>query len=293
MTRQSLNRVLRRTYWVLGLVLALSLLAHIIGQLPEMKDDPVGQVCRAVYDYMKDMSLVFVTVVAAYLANVFQQRSKFLESLEDEWHDVLAAKTAIWTYTHIETPTHADWLKAFAKISETIDNMRVVYRNVGETDDLIGLYPFTPLHDMRRALQTVNPIRHRNITEADRKLVRDAMLQSFYALRESFLDELDIDTPSAPILAAGARRVKRKGSARWAMRLQRSEMAALARAPSASPYIDHYLKRLYELEEAGQSIAGSTAGAANGQDRTEDASRAAPGVAAAAGEERAAGRPLS
>ncbi len=35
--------------------------------------------------------------------------------------------------------------------------MRSVYQNVGETNDLIGLYPYAPLHDMRRALQTLDP----------------------------------------------------------------------------------------------------------------------------------------
>ena len=50
-----------------------------------------------------------------------------------------------------------DYLAAFYKVSETIDTMRIVYRNAGETGGLIGLYPFEPLHDMRRALQTLDP----------------------------------------------------------------------------------------------------------------------------------------
>ena len=55
---------------------------------------------------------------------------------------------------------------------------------------MIGLYPFAPLHDMRRALQSLDPRKRADISPEQRKLVRDAILQSFYALRENFLIEL-------------------------------------------------------------------------------------------------------
>jgi len=75
--------------------------------------------------------------------------------------------------------------------------MRSVYQNVGETGDLIGLYPYAPLHDMRRALQT--PIRARTpIRRQKRATCARAILQSFYALRETFLEELDLEEPDHP-----------------------------------------------------------------------------------------------
>ena len=103
------------------------------------------------------MSLVLVTVVAAYLANVFQKRSKFLESLEEEWRGIVRTKSALYTFCEKPNASADDYLAAFCRISETIDNMRIVYANVGETGTLIGLYPFAPLHDMRRALQSIDP----------------------------------------------------------------------------------------------------------------------------------------
>jgi hypothetical protein len=66
-------------------------------------------------------------------------------------------QVALFAYTQIEQPTTEQYIATFCKLSETIDNMRSVYQNVGETGDLIGLYPFAPLHDMRRALQTLDP----------------------------------------------------------------------------------------------------------------------------------------
>jgi hypothetical protein len=71
MTRSSLRRTLRRSYWVLGLVLILSLATKLAGHVPGLAGSPIEALARDVYDYMKDMALVFVTVVAAYLASVF------------------------------------------------------------------------------------------------------------------------------------------------------------------------------------------------------------------------------
>ncbi len=154
---------------------------------------------------------MLVTVVAAYLANVFQKRSKFLERLEEEWRGIVRTKSALYSFCEKPNASPDDYLAAFCRISETIDNMRVVYANVGETTTLIGLYPFAPLHDMRRALQSIDPRKRTDIPAEERKLVRDAILQSFYALRENFLDELDIDEPDSPIIAAAARRRKQPG----------------------------------------------------------------------------------
>ena len=91
--------------------------------------------------------------------------------------------------------------------------MRSVYRNVGETDDLVGLYPFAPLHDMRRALQTLDPRKTRR-TPTPRRATScaTAILQSFYALRETFLEELDLEEPDRPLLISGGRRTKKSGS---------------------------------------------------------------------------------
>ncbi|MFX8565712.1 hypothetical protein ABTL91_19115, partial [Acinetobacter baumannii] len=87
----------------------------------------------------------------------FQKRSTFIEALKAEWQDIIQTKSALFTYTQLEKPTVEQYLETFCTLSETIDNMRSVYRNVGETGDLIGLYPYAPLHDMRRVLQTLDP----------------------------------------------------------------------------------------------------------------------------------------
>ena len=139
MTRTSLNRTLRRAYVILGFVLVIALVARLSDHIPGLSGSGAEQILKDIYDYLKDMALVLVTVVAAYLANVFQKRSKFVESLEQEWRGIVTTKTALVSYCDRPYPSLEDYLKAYCRISETIDNMRIVYRNAGETDKIVGL----------------------------------------------------------------------------------------------------------------------------------------------------------
>jgi hypothetical protein len=250
MTRSSLNRTLRRAYVVLGVVLLLSLASKFADRIPWIAGTPIEGAANDLYDYLKDMALVFVTVVAAYLANVFQKRSNFVGSLEEEWRGIVRTKSVLYTFCEKQYASTDDYLAAFCRISEAIDNMRIVYGNAGETADLVGLYPYAPLHDMRRALQILDPRKNASPDQQARNLVRDAILQSFYALRETFLEELDLEQPDHPLLISGGRRAKKAGSTGWARRAQDKERARQDRTPSPDPRIDELLAQLYAKENA-------------------------------------------
>src|SRR5215510_5526705 len=183
---------------------------------------------------------------------------------------MIATKSALFAYTQLEQPTADEYIATFCKLSETIDNMRSVYQNVGETRDLIGLYPYAPLHDMRRALQTLDPRKNPNLDTQARNLVRDAILQSFYALRENFLEELDLEEPDHPLLISGGRRAKVSGSTGSARRRQERQRARQDRASSSNPRIDQLLAELMQKEEQTakpwrQPAASAALGPANGR----------------------------
>ncbi len=255
MTRTSLNRTLRRSYILLTLVLLIALATRLAEHIPTVAGTPLEHLANNIYDYLKDMALVFVTVVAAYLANVFQKRSKFVESLEEVWRSIVTTKSALYTYCEKQYPSSDDYLNAYCRLSETIDNMRIVYSNVGETNRLVGLYPYAPLHDMRRALQSIDPRARQTIGEEERKLVRDAILQSFYALRENFLEELDLREPAHPLLISAGRRAKMPGSTRSANSLKEYQRTHNEGKGNERPEIDALLTRLYEAEQAGETSA--------------------------------------
>lgn len=249
MTRASLNRTLGRAYAGLSLVLLIALAAKFADRVPGIAGTPLEKGALDLYDYLKDMTLVFVTVVAAYLANVFQKRSKFVESLEEEWRGIVRTKSTLHAFCEKPDASADDYIQAFCRISETIDNMRIVYRNVGETDALVGLYPYAPLHDMRRALQFVDPRKRSDISLTERKLARDAILQSFYALRENFLEELDLKEPDNPLLISGGRRLKQAGATRRARSRQDRQRKRQDAAAPARADVDALLSALYEAEQ--------------------------------------------
>jgi hypothetical protein len=251
MTRASLNRTLRRAYFWLTLVLILSLASKFADRIPGIAGGPIEAAAQDLYEYLKDMALVFVTVVAAYLANVFQKRSNFVESLEEEWRGIVRTKSALYTYCEKPYVSTDDYLAAFCRISETIDNMRIVYANAGETESLVGLYPYAPLHDMRRALQTLDPRKRPDVPAEERKLAREAILQSFYALRETMLEELDLDEPAHPLLISGGRRLKQPGATRGARARQDRQRARQDKLSSPRPDVDAFLARLYAAEQGG------------------------------------------
>lgn len=250
MTRSSLRRTMRVSYVVLALVLVVSLAAKLADWLPGVSGTAAVALAKDIYDYLKDMALVFVTVVATFMAGVYQRRQSFIAALKEEWRDIIKAKSALVAYTQLDRPGRQDYMTAFLAISETIDNMRTVYRNVGETGELIGLYPFAPLHDMRRALQALDPAKSAGLDEDQRRLARDAILQSFYALRECFLEELDLDEPDRPLLAMGVRRRKRSGAPDSARTLQTEERRDTDLMAPPDPRIDAFLRALYDKEQS-------------------------------------------
>ena len=234
MTRSSLKRTLRRAYWILGLVLVVSIVAKLADHIPGLAGTAVERLLKDIYDYLKDMSLVLVTVVAAYLANVFQKRSLFLNALKEEWRNIVKAKSTLYTYTQLDSPSQEQYLAAFCAISESLDNM-------GE-DPQVGA---------RR-------------TADERDLVRDSIMQSFYALRETFLEEMDLEAPDNPLLIYNGRRIKKPGAPGWATRSQDRQAKKHDRISPADPRLAAFLTKLYEKEQVTAKPWREVAAKANG-----------------------------
>ncbi len=251
MTRNSVNRTLSRIYFLIFFVLGLLLAAKFADDIPGVPPFVVS-IANELYEFVRDMSLLIATAGVAYLSNIFQKRSKFVESLEEEWRNIVRTKSVLLTYCEKPYLGTDDYLTAFSRISETIDTMRIVYRNAGETEGLVGLYPYAPLHDMRRALQTLDPREAAEIPLEQKKLVRDAILQAFYALRETFLEELDLEEPNKPLLISGARRLKIPGADMAAKIQQTVQRTRHDRSPSPRPDIDAMLngQRAQEKDNA-------------------------------------------
>src|SRR5262245_15890604 len=244
MTRSTLKATMHRVYALLGLVLAISLCAKFVDHIPPLRGSGLEAVLKDTYEFLRDMSLLIATGGVAYITNIYQKRSSFIAALKEEWRDIIAAKSVLFSCTQLERPTLEIYLATFCRLSETIDNMRSVYQNVGETGGMVGLYPYAPLHDMRRALQTLDPRKNPTPDAEARSLVRDAILQSFYALRETFLEE-----PDHPLLISGGRRAKASGATAAARRRQERQRTRQDRVDAPDARIDQLLAELNRKEE--------------------------------------------
>ena len=248
MTKRHVHRTLQSVFWSLGLILLVAFAAKMTPHVPGLRGTPLEPIAADVYLYFKEMTPVFITVIAAYLVSVFRKRSNFIESLEEEWRNIVRTKSALYAFFDKPYPSTDDYIAVYARLSETIDTMRIVYRNVGETKKLVGLYPYAPIHDMRRVLQAMDPRIKTSTSPAERKLAQDCVLQSFAALRENFLEELDLEEPSHPLLISGGRRLKSSGYTPRADLQQGRQREKQNKSATPNPEIDAYLGRLYAAE---------------------------------------------
>lgn len=212
MTRRKQNRILKWTVALLVGLIALAFAAKLSGSTWAL----------SFYEVLRDTSLLIITVIAAYMAHVYQKRTAFLENLRRQWREIVETKAALIYYCHKENPTLEDYLVASRQLSETMDNMRIVYSNVGETEEVIGLYPYAPLHHMRGIMDSIDP-RKFTPTKEQKYAARGEIWDAFNAIREHFLDEFDIEEPTRPVLIHGMKRKKRDGAAPYALKMAEAQ----------------------------------------------------------------------
>ena len=206
MTRKRQNRVIILVITGLLVLIGLALAAKLSG---------IGWALNF-YEFLRDTSLLIVTVIAAYMAHIYQKRSTFLQNLREQWHDIVSTKGELLYYAHLDKPTVEDYLISARQLSECIDNMRIVYSNVGETAKCVGLYPYAPLHQMRMVMESLDP-RTATPTAEERYEARGKIWDAFLAIREHFLDEFDLEEPTKPILIYRMKRRKRDGATKEAL----------------------------------------------------------------------------
>lgn len=180
------------------------------------------------YQVLSDFTVPIVAVFAALLAHMLQRRATFLSVLREQWSAMVAAKAELVRYceaAQARTPDADDYFAARAQLSCVIDEMRVVYRNVGETERLVGQYPFAPLHRMMMVFETLDP---RAEAQGDPKAACTEIWASFNAVREHFLDEFAPPEPTRPILIHMARREKTPGAAPHARAIADAQTARLS-----------------------------------------------------------------
>ncbi len=192
------KRMLVRRLWVTGVALA-ALAISIAGM--RFYSEPLFEVAVALMP-------VPIVIAAAYLAHAFQQRSLYVQALRTLWSQIIVALNDLREYVDLPDPSLAQYAHAKRSISIVIDEMRGFYRNVGESEEHIGYYPFEPLHDMRKALEALG----HDAPDVDQRAdANEQIEQAWFALRQPFLAEFETPEPTSPITRRGAVSTQRPG----------------------------------------------------------------------------------
>ena len=145
------------------------------------------------YSTFKDLGPFFFAVIVAYLGYCFQRRSSYLESLRLLWSQLVRAVQEAIKYTYDDTPTQDEYADALASLGIAIDELRGVYKNIGEGPGKIGYYPYEPLKEIFNA---VSELGYGSLTEDMRDTARRRIVGHWTSIRANFLEEFDRAEPS-------------------------------------------------------------------------------------------------
>jgi hypothetical protein len=165
---------------------------------------------EAIYLFFKDMAPYLLLAIVPYITHVFQRRAKFVELLQDEWRRINTIKQDMISYCQRGVNDTNQFIEIYGRLSVAIDNMRVVFCNVGESKEYIGLYPYETLHDFRRQLEAIDP-RKKQVSVEDMRVASKNIVSSFQAFRDVFLIELRPVQPDFPVISKTMNRLRKKG----------------------------------------------------------------------------------
>jgi hypothetical protein len=112
------------------------------------------------------------------------------------WTRLVQAVNGAIQFTYDETPTAKEHAKVMAELGIAIDEVRGVYRNVGEKPGIVGLYPYEPIKDIYRL---INELGYEVNDPVKRKHTRDQIVLKWQSIRFAFLSEFDRAVPGQVI----------------------------------------------------------------------------------------------
>ena len=179
MTRRQLRRAV-------AIVIAVNAVAVLIAVVLAANNLPY-------YSTFKDLGPFFFAVIVAYLGYCFQRRSSYLESLRLLWSQLVRGVQEAIKYTYDDTPTREEYAEVLTTLGIAIDELRGVYKNIGEGPGKIGYYPYEPLKEI---FQAVSELGYGDLSEEMRETARRRIEGHWKSVRANFLDEFDRAEPS-------------------------------------------------------------------------------------------------
>ena len=176
-------------YTVIGMYAVAIVVGIVLKVNFPAQNDPV-------YSTYKDLIPFFIAIPAAWLGYCFSQRLAYLQHLRALWSQINSAVQQCVQYTHLQSPTQKQYSEVLSTMSTVIDEIRGVFKNIGERPDSRGLYPFEEIKGILRAVSDLGfgcQYDSKAATEA-----RQAIIKQWQQVQKTFLREVDREEPTYP-----------------------------------------------------------------------------------------------
>jgi hypothetical protein len=194
-TNRGLRKRLLFSAIAVAIILAISLTEYIF-RYPTSSTTFIGS-----------NATLFALLVASYLAYAFQQRGKFIDEIRNWWGEIVAARSAFFSYCDREEATEDEYLSSFYKLSTAMDTLRLIYCNVSrDGQNPKGYYPFEQVRDIIDIARSLHP--SGAPTLADRQRGKQGITLVFQSLRHAIQSEATATTPDNPTLFESQHRAR-------------------------------------------------------------------------------------
>jgi hypothetical protein len=146
------------------------------------------------FEAFRDIILLLIAIPAALLTDYFQKRNNFEAALRVLWSNILSSVNEARQYTYRQTATEDEYRRIVVNLSKSIDEMRSVYKNLGESKSNIGYYPFESLKIIYQIFFDIGFGELENEKSEQARAQMDHYWKNF---KDSFLWEFDRPEPES------------------------------------------------------------------------------------------------
>jgi hypothetical protein len=153
-----------------------------------------GTTDTVIYGTYKDMIPFLIAIPAAWLGYSLQRRASYLAQLRSLWSSLVNAVQIALEYTYLADPKNESYRQVLHCLSCTIDEVRGVFMNLGESEKERGLYPFEPIKDIYYIIRNLDC--NNKTSEQERENVRKKINALWGEVRKELLKEFDREIPT-------------------------------------------------------------------------------------------------
>ena len=151
-----------------------------------------------VYSTYKDLIPLGIAIPAAWLSYCFQRRSSYLRALRALWSDLIHAGNQAVDYTRWDSPRSEEhFRRTIEDLSEVIDAVRGVFKNVPKKETPQGLFPYENIKEIRVIIGWLGY--GDQYTKERCEKAHQCIVRLWGVMHYALLQEFDTEVPTFPV----------------------------------------------------------------------------------------------